>query len=187
MKRISCLLFAAAMLCLTGCQHDIVDDKASVSYDGYWETFKVRMGDEVYEDYYLDPQIPVSAVYSLALADNGTGYLASPMSKLYGEEDKQALNWKEENGHIKRMGETEADVLDLEYIDGDLLLENGVWRNYTDVFGIYHDAGRFYTFMTDHERGLPAHFCRSFDDESSACEYLYRIAVLAKNSADSVN
>ena len=73
------------------------------------------------------------------------------------------------------------------YIDGDLLLENGVWRNYTDVFGIYHDAGRFYTFMTDHERGLPAHFCRSFDDESSACEYLYRIAVLAKNSADSVN
>ena len=67
MKRISCLLFAAAMLCFTGCQHDIVDDKASVSYDGYWETFKVRMGDEVYEDYYLDPQIPVSAVYSLAL------------------------------------------------------------------------------------------------------------------------
>lgn len=123
MKRISCLLFAAAMLCLTGCQHDIVDDKASVSYDGYWETFKVRMGDEVYEDYYLDPQIPVSAVYSLALADNGTGYLSSPMSKLYGEEDKQALNWKEENGHIKLMGETEADVLDLEYIDGDLLMQ----------------------------------------------------------------
>ncbi len=123
MKRISCLLFAAAMLCFTGCQHDIVDDKASVSYDGYWETFKVRMGDEVYEDYYLDPQIPVSAVYSLALADNGTGYLASPMSKLYGEEDKQALNWKEENGHIKLMGETEADVLDLEYIDGDLLMQ----------------------------------------------------------------
>lgn len=123
MKRISCLLFAAAMLCFTGCQHDIVDDKASVSYDGYWETFKVRMGDEVYEDYYLDPQIPVSAVYSLALADNGTGYLSSPMSKLYGEEDKQALNWKEENGHIKLMGETEADVLDLEYIDGDLLMQ----------------------------------------------------------------
>lgn len=123
MKRISCLLFAAAMLCFTGCQHDIVDDKASVSYDGYWETFKVRMGDEVYEDYYLDPQIPVSAVYSLALADNGTGYLTSPMSKLYGEEDKQALNWKEENGHIKLMGETEADVLDLEYIDGDLLMQ----------------------------------------------------------------
>ncbi len=123
MKRISCLLFAAAMLCFTGCQHDIVDDKASVSYDGYWETFKVRMGDEVYEDYYLDPQIPVSAVYSLALADNGTGYLSSPMSKLYGEEDKQALNWKEENGHIKLLGETEADVLDLEYIDGDLLMQ----------------------------------------------------------------
>ena len=111
------------MLCFTGCQHDIVDDKASVSYDGYWETFKVRMGDEVYEDYYLDAQIPVSAVYSLALADNGTGYLTSPMSKLYGEEDKQALNWKEENGHIKLMGETEADVLDLEYIDGDLLMQ----------------------------------------------------------------
>lgn len=123
MKRISCLLFAAAMLCFTGCQHDIVDDKASVSYDGYWETFKVRMGDEVYEDYYLDPQIPVSAVYSLALADNGTGYLSSPMSKLYGEEDKQASNWKEENGHIKLLGETEADVLDLEYIDGDLLMQ----------------------------------------------------------------
>ena len=125
MKRISCLLFAAvaAVFCFTGCQHDIVDDKDSVSYDGYWETVKVRMGDEVFEEYYLDPQIPVSAVYALALADDGTGYLTSPMSKIYGEEDKQALNWKEENGHIKLMGETEADVLDLEYIDGDLLMQ----------------------------------------------------------------
>lgn len=125
MKRISCLLFAAAaaVLCFTGCQHDIIDDNASVSYDGYWETFKVRMGDEVYEEYYLDPQIPVSAVYSLALADNGTGYLDSPMAKLYGEEDKQALKWEEENGHVRLFGETDSDVLDLEYIDGSLLMK----------------------------------------------------------------
>ena len=53
MKRISCLLFAAvaAVLCFTGCQHNIVDDKDSVSYDVFHQLgAKVRVSYPVYKN-----------------------------------------------------------------------------------------------------------------------------------------
>lgn len=125
MKRTALLLLltAAALMCLTGCQHDLVEDTTSARFEGYWETIKVRSGENVFEEYYLDPQIPISAVYSLAIAHDGTGYLDSPMAKLYGEENKQAFNWKDEEGQLRLYGESDTDVLTLDYSEGKLVMQ----------------------------------------------------------------
>lgn len=143
MKRTSGLVFLimAAILCLTGCRHDTVEDKTPAKYEGYWESVKVVTGGTVYEDYYLDPQIPISAVYSLAVADDGTGYLDSPMAKLYGEENKQAFNWKEEDGLMKLYGESDTDILTLEYTDRQLVMKPG---NDTEIwFGKVENLSEF--------------------------------------------
>ena len=116
-------LIALLIMCLSGCEHDIVEDTTSARVEGYWETIKVKVGDEVFEDHYLDPQIPISAVYSLAVAHDGTGYLDSPVSKLYGEANKQAFYWKDEDGMLKLYGKSAEDVLTLSYSEGKLIMK----------------------------------------------------------------
>ena len=120
MKKIL-LCAVSAVLLLSGCSHKYIDDPYT-KYGGYWECIKVVTDEGVYDEYYLDPKIPVSAVYNLAIAEDGTGYLDSPISVLYGENGKQALKWEAEDSTLKLYGESSSDVLSLEYTEDERLL-----------------------------------------------------------------
>ena len=142
MKRLICIMLTAiAVICMTGCKHELIEDPTSSKYEGYWECNKVKMDGQVYEDYYIDPQIPISAVYALAIAGDGTGYLDSPLSKLEGKEDKQAFNWKEEDGQLRLYGESSTDVLTLTYTDGSLLMKTNdtteIWFGKVDKLSVF--------------------------------------------------
>ena len=75
------------------------------------------------------------------------------------------------------------DGIQKSYIDGELLIVDGVRQNALNVFGIYKGKTSYVVFITDNERGLP-HYIDRFDTESEACNALYDHIVLLKRIHD---
>lgn len=118
------ILLVCSFCFLFGCRHEIVEDPSDI-YRGYWECSKIEMEGEVYEDTFPDEEkeIPVAAFYSIAFADDGTGYL-QPNRWLYpsGEQKKEGFRWnKEEKGGVTLHG-ADDNTLFLELIEDQLVL-----------------------------------------------------------------
>ena len=92
------------------------------------------------------------------------------------------MNCKELYAKLQKLGllSIDDDGITKKYIDGNILIKKGKFENCTDVFGIYKLNEKYFTFMTDHERGIPDSFHVNFDTESQACEHLYNIVLLYK-------
>ena len=107
---------------LFGCKHKIVEDPAD-RYRGYWECAGMEMDGKIYDDTFQDDDghdIPVAAFYSLAFADDGTGYVQQ-YRWLYseGSQPKDGFTWTEEENGVTIHGANDT-ALFLEYKDGQL-------------------------------------------------------------------
>ena len=71
------------------------------------------------------------------------------------------------------------DGISKDYIDGELLIKNGIRQNALNVFGFYKGKSSYVIFITDHERGLPYYIDR-FSTENEACNALYDYITLLK-------
>ena len=137
--RSAALLMLICSFCfLFGCKHKLVEDPAD-KYRGYWECSKLEMDGKTYEDTFVDDSgnnIPVEAFYSLAFADDGTGYVQQ-YRWLYTDntQPKEGFTWTEEENGVTIHGANNTS-LSLEYINGQLAMfqdqDFKMWFNKVD-------------------------------------------------------
>ncbi|MCQ2469110.1 MAG: hypothetical protein MJ100_04800 [Ruminococcus sp.] len=141
--------------CFVGCSHDYVEDYGA-ELCGFWECEKLIMDNTEYTETFMDSKIPISAVYTLAVSSDGTGWLGSPMSTLYGDtETKQSFRWTADKNGLTINGEDSKDEILLEYIENKLIMTRGegddevkVWFTKVEKFSEFSPD-----MITDTEKG----------------------------------
>ncbi len=147
MERVLLVFFALISVCFTGCRHDYIEEPAD-NFIGYWECEHLIMNGEVYNDTFMDENVPVSAVYTLAVSEDGTGYLGSPMTRLYSDkEDKLGFRWQEKDGNLVITGENKSDPIELQYEDERLIMTRGEDSEKVMIF--FEKVGKFSEFDAD--------------------------------------
>lgn len=135
------LITLICSLCfLFGCKHEYVEDPAD-RYRGYWECSRLEMDGNVYDEFFVDDsgnEIPVAAFYSLAFADDGTGY-AQQYRWLYseGSQPKDGFTWTEDESGVTLHGGNDTSLF-LEYTEGKLKMfqdeDFTMWFSKVDKF-----------------------------------------------------
>lgn len=59
-----------------------------------------------------------------------------------------------------------------QYVDEEVVLQDGKWKNAVQVYGIYKGTERYNVFFTDEERGITS-YRLGFSSEEEACDCLY--------------
>lgn len=151
-KYVSILLAAAVTLTAASCGKRNITTDTSSEYIGYWECTTLILDGEDTGEHFPNTEIPIYTFYNLTLGNDGKGVLSSPMgdfiSNMTGseKESSQLFTWESDETSVTLKGDTEADVIKLDYTDGKLIMNKNDDTHTIEVYFSRVDAFTEYDF-----------------------------------------
>ncbi len=135
------LLAAAAVTAVTAsCGKKNIQTDNTSQYIGYWECTKLILDGNDSGEYYPNTKLPIYTFYNLTLGDDGNGLLSAPrgdyISQISGEggDNSQLFTWEADETGVTMKGETDDDVMKLDYTDGKLMMNRSGASHSVEVY-----------------------------------------------------